>query len=159
MLVSETIWNCREIDEHNVHLKHTFWRIWNDLELQKNNWKHVSKACFIAVFETIWNCRKKMKTWKQGLLRVQYDTFWYDILTFREKVETFETYARQLLGDPIVLSNPPPPSILLQIWTFSFSHFLRWSVGYGDSHYIRTNLKKIRFKQVPFTECWENDVY
>ena len=24
MLVSETIWNCREIDEHNVHLKHTF---------------------------------------------------------------------------------------------------------------------------------------
>jgi len=33
---------------------------------------NVSKACILAVFETIWSCRKKMKTWKQGRLHVQY---------------------------------------------------------------------------------------
>jgi len=33
---------------------------------------YVSKACILVVFEPIWNCRKKMKTWKQGRLRVQY---------------------------------------------------------------------------------------
>ena len=88
--------------------------IWNDLELQKINWKHnVSKACIIAVFETISNFKKNIKTWKHGRLRVQYDTFWYDILTCSCNFENneakwciltlFETYARRLLGDSIVL--------------------------------------------------------
>ena len=39
LMVSETISNYREIDENNVHQKHAFWRIWNDVELQKSNWK------------------------------------------------------------------------------------------------------------------------
>ena len=41
--------------------------IWNDLELQKNK-----------------TVGKNMKTWKQGRLRVQYDTLWYDSLTCSE---------------------------------------------------------------------------
>ena len=41
--------------------------IWNDLELQKNK-----------------TVGKNMKTRKQGRLRVQYDTLWYDSLTCRE---------------------------------------------------------------------------
>ena len=115
--------------------------IWNDLELQRNRWKqctskacivtvletienfrkiientYVSKTCILAIFEPIWNCKKKMKTWKQGRLRVQCDTFWYDILTCREHFESneakwcnltlFETNARILLGDSIVLPTP-----------------------------------------------------
>jgi len=51
---------------------------------------YVSKACILVVFEPIWNCRKKMKTWKQGRLRVQYDTFLYYILTCREHFESNE---------------------------------------------------------------------
>jgi len=43
-----------------------------------------------ALFETIWNCTKHMKTWKQGRLRVQCDTLWYDILTCRENFESNE---------------------------------------------------------------------
>jgi len=39
LVVSETIWNCREIIENNV-----------------------SKTCIIVVFEMTWNFRKKMKT-------------------------------------------------------------------------------------------------
>ena len=65
----------------------------------------------------IWNSRKMIKHMKkQGRLRVQYDTFWYDILTCREHFESneakwciltlFETYARRLLGDSIVLPTP-----------------------------------------------------
>ena len=36
--------------------------IWNDLELQRKNRKKVCKACILMFFETIWNCREKMKT-------------------------------------------------------------------------------------------------
>ena len=50
-MVFETIWHGRETNENNV-----------------------SKACILTVFKTIWNCRKNMKTRKQGRLRVQYDT-------------------------------------------------------------------------------------
>jgi len=35
LVVSETIWNCREIDEN-----------------------YVSKTCILVVSETIWNCRE-----------------------------------------------------------------------------------------------------
>ena len=111
--------------------------IWNDFELPRNRWKqctskacirndlelqkiiennYVSKACILAVFETIWNCKKNMKTWKQGLLRLQYITFWYDILTCIEKIKSneakwciltlFETYALRPLWDSIVLPTP-----------------------------------------------------
>ena len=62
-----------------------------------------------------------MKTGKQGRLRVQYDTFLYDMLTCRQHFESteakwciltlFETYARRLLGDSIVL---PTPSIFIE---------------------------------------------
>ena len=69
LVVSEIIWNCREKDENNVHLKHALWR---------------------TVFETIWNCSNNMKTWKQGRLRVQYVARWYDSLTCRENVESNE---------------------------------------------------------------------
>ena len=27
LVVSETIWNCREIEENNVHLKHAFFAV------------------------------------------------------------------------------------------------------------------------------------
>ena len=126
--------------------------IWNDFELPRNRWKqctskacirndlelqkiiennYVSKACILAVFETIWNCRQRMKTWKQGRLRVQYDTFWYDILTCRENFESnyeakwciltpFETYARRLLGDSIVLPTPFMCIENLDVLYFSF---------------------------------------
>ena len=76
-----------------------------------------------------------MKTWKQRPLRVQYDTFLYDILTFRENFESneakwyiltlFETYARRLLGDSIVLHIP-----LIFIENVDV-YFVRWSVGPG----------------------------
>ena len=68
------------------------------------------------------------KIWKHGRLRVQYDTFWYDILTCSCNFENneakwciltlFETYARRLLGDSIVL-----PFIVID--------FCKWSVGPG----------------------------
>ena len=119
--------------------------IWNDLELQRNRWTQcTSKAYILTYLKRFSNFRKIIenmylkhallrylkrfgtagKRWKQGLLRVQYDTFWYDILTFREKIETFETYARRLLGDPIVLSNPPPPfNFITNLDVFFFSFF------------------------------------
>ena len=65
--------------------------IWNDLELQKRIENNVSKAWISAVFETIWNCRKKMRPYKQGrFIRVQYVTFLYDISTRRDTFESNE---------------------------------------------------------------------
>ena len=116
---------------------------------------NVSKACIIAAFETIWNCRKNMKTWKQGRLHVQYDTLWYDILTCREKIERNEakwcilTFLCSMTfrgSDSATERNeakwcllttfrgsdsatdPIPLQFLLQMLTFYFSHYLRWSV-------------------------------
>jgi len=42
--------------------KHAFWRIWYDLELQRKHETNVSKAFILALLETIYNCREKMKT-------------------------------------------------------------------------------------------------
>ena len=73
-----------------------------------------------------------------ALIRVQYDTLWYDILTWREILKErklngafWRFYARRPLGDPIVLPTHPHLSFLLQLLTFYFSHILRWSVGPG----------------------------
>ena len=36
--------------------------ILNDMELQRKNENKDGKWCILMVFETIWNCREKMKT-------------------------------------------------------------------------------------------------
>ena len=82
--------------------------IWNDLELQRKNENNVSKGYILTVFETIWNCREKMKTmslrdalwpylqrfgaaekkWKQGHSRIHYDTILNSIWNCNEKNST-----------------------------------------------------------------------
>ena len=46
--------------------------IWNDLELQRKNENDVSKNTIVLVFETIWNCREKMKT-----MSLKHALLWY----------------------------------------------------------------------------------
>ena len=75
-LYLKRFWNCRE------HFINTFFKasaldgIWNDLKLQKNYWNN--KACILAVFETIWNRRKKYENKDPNACKVtRFDAiFW-----------------------------------------------------------------------------------
>ena len=54
--------------------------------MQKKNVNKNGKWCILTVFETIWNCRVKMKTWTVN------GAFWR-YLKCREKIENKDAYA------------------------------------------------------------------
>ena len=58
--VSETIWNCREIDENNVQLKHALWRYLERFGTVGKRWKHEIKDAFLIQYFDL-----HTKFWKQ----------------------------------------------------------------------------------------------
>ena len=85
--------------------------IWNDLELQRKNENNVYKACSVTVFETIWNCREKMKTmslrhavWrylKRFKTAMRKNSTCFDLI---KRVETFHCKCKNKDGNCCILT-------------------------------------------------------
>ena len=130
--VSETIWNCREINENNVQLKHALWRYLKRFGTVGKRWKHENKdayTCNMTRFYTIfWLADKILKTMKLN------GAFWrflrLSLTTFRgsdsaiHHPHPFNFYCK--FGRYILCLLSPPKIFLIFIYFWSLNLNMQW---------------------------------
>jgi len=105
LVVSETIWNCRE-KMKIMSRKYAFWRYLNRFGTVGKRWKHEIKDAYTC-----------------NMIRFDYTIFWHaeKFLKAMKLNGAFWRFLRLMLDDiKGIRYCYPPPSFLLQMWTGCF---------------------------------------